>query len=267
MADEQSNADLASRGLSSAELSEQMETALRLLHVPHKDWPLARDWIGQVVNKFEHALQRQSDPLLSSMKGLADANREVREIAELAHTLTHKLETSWPQIRGLLGGYGSWGNPLDDRGRKNVAELLSEELALLPALSRFSHVMNMLSERLPTATGRDHDLYTMIEGAPKAHLAYDCWDVFSWFRPGEAKSTEHGMFHKFVESVYIIAIDADDVEGAGLIRYVRNAVKAAKLTPGLEAMRRALGTRACPIGLLGESIAVAVTPPTFPARP
>ena len=129
-------------------------------------------------------------------------------------------------------------------------------MALLPEIADLA---DRLSERLPADTGGERPLFALFHGSPKQVLAVQCWELFWYFRPGEATGGEGSKYYKFTAWVYELATDeeADEKKGVGLRRYTDKAVKECddlvSRVPGLRDHCHLLAAEGSPVGFISNS--------------
>lgn len=235
--------------------AEIMESALCVLRVPDDQKDTARGWIKRVAAMLtEHAVEQKAAPRL------ADIKTRLPEAVRRARKLITFLERDVPYVRSVAAGYDLMESHADlDRGKPAIPKVLSyDPQPLQAALAEFAAVIGPLAEAWPQDSGGEPDLFAMFSGSPKQAFAVRCWELFTWFRPGEAKSSDTGEYHLFAEYLYALATGrhpSDD--SAGLERYTKRAAKKcnafAASNPHFERVRRALPASATPFGIIEAS--------------
>lgn len=250
--------------------SELLTEALSLLRVPDDRKENARAWVKVVAENFKrNRSEQRSAPRLADIKRrLPKAVRQARELADFLG--------DFPYLVRVASGYDLldiMADLEDERGRPKhpkILRLLESDARGLPRdlgamLLEFADLTEPLVERWPADTGHERDLFAMFTGSPKEVLAVECWELFDWFRPGEATGTVPGRvgrsagdYHRLMETVYELATGKEaDEDRAGLERYTKKVAKFCRQysarNPNFERVRRALALGQSPVGLIGST--------------
>lgn len=164
--------------------SELLERAHDYLRAPDDRREDARAWILDVARSFHdrYELAQKGAPRLADLKKQTGAmEKHARELARL-------LDESDPYFVWAATGYLGVDEWKDDQGVPHISEITDrqERTQLRGQLQRLASLAKHLHEALPIDTGGDPDLRGIFETTPKWLLAVDCWELFDWFRPGEA---------------------------------------------------------------------------------
>ena len=238
--------------------SELLEQALDYLRVPDDCRGDAEFWILDVARVFRerHAKERPGAPRL------ADLKKQTGAIEEHAAKLARLLDESDPYFVWAAVGYlgiDDWtDDQTDDQGIPHISEIIDPQkrVQLTAKLQSLARLANHLLEALPKDTGGPNDLRDIFEGPSRWPLAVNCWEIFDWFRPGEATGdVSKGDYHAFVEIVYELAVQKPP--NAGLASFTKQAAKRcrayAERTPAYGRLRRALPQGHSPAHLLTAS--------------
>ena len=240
--------------------SELLKEALDHLRVRDDCREDAELWTLDVARSFRerYALAQQGAPRLATLKKQTDSiEKHARELARL-------LDKSDPYFVWAATGYLGVDEWKDDHGNlPHISEILDpqERTQLTDKLQRLASLAKHLSEALPKDTGGEHDLRGIFETTPTWLLALDCWELFDWFREGEATghvakaTSEPGNYHTFVEIVYELAIEEEP--SSGLTAFTKRAAPRcnayAEQNPRYRHLRRALPPGDSPVGLISHS--------------
>ena len=253
--------------------SELLKQALDCLRVPDDCREDATAWTLDVARVFRerHAIAQQSAPRLADMKDQTGAmEKHARELARL-------LGESDPYFIWAATGYlgvDEWSAPLDPppvRKTEKPAEAVQDipyfseimdpqkRTQLTRRLQRLANLAKHLHEALPQDTGGRHNLRNIFEAPPRWSLAVDCWELFDWFRPGEATghvdpapTSRKGGYHIFVETVYELALA--EKPNSGLTTFTKRAAPRcnayAEGRPAYRHLRQASAPGTSPVGIL-----------------
>ena len=229
-----------------------MDDALTLLRVADDGKEEARTWTEGVAKNFRqnYSEQRRAPRLANLRDRLINAVKQARKLAAF-------LDRDLHHIRRVASGY----NLLDDwtkspPERPKIFRLIDfDSQGLRSSLTEFAELTAPLKERWPTDTGGEHDLFSMFAGTPKQALALECWELFTWFRLGEATGTDTGQYHHFTETVYALATGREaGGDHAGLERYTKKTAKICNeyvaRNSNFERLRRALAPGQSPVGIM-----------------
>lgn len=253
--------------------ADPLEEALKLLRAPDNMRERAQTWLVAVADEFNYRLNRESKLRNSPIRRVAHLKTELSELAVEARDLARRMELVWPWVHHAASPKGFSENPyysytlpevwIDDDGTPNFAELLSHKPAQLKALlPEIAYLMDWLSEQL-SDSGGEPDLLAMFYVTPKRGLSVECWELFWFFRPGEATQSESrkdgkGDYYHFTAMVYELATgqSAED-PGVGMIRYVKEAVTLCddllSRVPGLRDRCDLLAPEESPVGFISKS--------------
>ena len=234
--------------------SELLEEALVHLRVPDDCREDAEFWILDVARVFRerHAKERSSVPRLADLKKQTGAIEE--HAAELVRLLN---ETDSYFVRAAVGylGIDNWTH---DQGAPHLSLIVDyrERTQLTTKLQSLASLANHLLEVLPKDTGGPNNLQDIFEGPSRWSLAVNCWELFDWFREGEATGdVNKGDYHTFVEIVYELAVQKPP--NTGLAAFTKQAATRcrayAERTPAYQRLRRALPPGHSPAHLLTAS--------------
>ena len=230
--------------------------ALDLLDIQEgkEDRDQVRVWIEDVARRFRSRLRSQEDS-----PNFADLKEQFEQLSATARKLARLLEQTWPHVHAAAAGYCS----IDDWFNPEKPSNYEQQLILNPDYARtilpeIADVTDRILERLPEQKGGERNVEARFHGLPKELLAIQCWELFNYFRPGKAKATEGGDYHKFTSAVYELSTGEDpDRLGVGLERYVKSAAVVCrdlvKRKPVIERLTRILPDGDSPVGLLSES--------------
>ena len=231
--------------------SKFLEQAFDYLRVPDDCREDAEFWILDVARSFRERHEQQRAPRL------ADLKKQTGAIEKHAAKLGRLLDESNPYFARAAVGYLGVDDWRDDQGDPHLFEIIDphERNQLTAKLQRLARLASRLGEALPRDTGGPHDLRDIFEGPSKGSLAVDCWELFDWFRPGEATGHVDGHYHLFVEIVYELAIE--EKPSSGLTIFTKRAAPRcnahAKRTPAYRNLRRVTPPGHSPVGLLSAS--------------
>ena len=165
---------------------------------------------------------------------IADTKREAEAVIRQIEQASKARSRIAAKLADRFGATYSFGDKAETQRRgedRQKQDALHEKAA--EAASGDEALKGMLHKRLEgwqIAGGRTNT-YSMKHGTPKDQLAARCYILFSDHRPGEAKSTVAGDFHKFVGLVYELATGREfEKTDEKLLRYVRRVVRHYKNT-------------------------------------
>ena len=249
---------MRARGMDPDDRNELLKQALDYLRVPDDCREDTSAWILDVARSFHerHEKAQQGAPRLSALR------KQTGSIETHARELARLLDESDPYFVWAAHGYLGVDEWKDDQGVPHISEIVDPQkrAQLTAKLQRLASLAKRLHKALPKDTGGEHDLRGIFETPPTWLLAVDCWELFDWFRPGEATghvapTVQGGNYHTFVEIVYELAIEEKPT--SGLTVFTKGAAPRcnayAEQKPGYRRLRhaRALGTS--PVGLMTGS--------------
>lgn len=88
--------------------------------------------------------------------------------------------------------------------------------------------------------GGNTNLYKQDSQSPDFNLVVDGWHLFEKFRPNEAKGTEGGSFHLFLQCIYEYATGLEAEQNSGLSTWIKVLAGPLRLMDDLSASRAAL---------------------------
>lgn len=120
-----------------------------------------------------------------------------------------------------------------------VANGSGEFVKRLNALSEYSHHVSkwfdnwrLLNSPFPlTDRGGNSNMFTQWYGTPSENLVIGAYHIFEDFRSGEARKTEHGSFHRFVNEVSRFATGSRRGQSALYVQIKRLLGKNGALRP------------------------------------
>ena len=204
-----------------ADTQADQKEALKVLRVPEDQREDASAWIADVARCFRDDLAAKQWPA----PRLAKLKKQVSKIDKHARELARLLDESEPYFAMATAGYLGVEDWRHDEA-PNFSEILdpSQRAELALRLQRLAFIAKRLHDNLPADTRGKHKLPSLFDGTPEWILAVECWELFDWFRPGEATGnlevqpqSDRGEYHLFVEMVYELATRTVPNTGLGAI--------------------------------------------------